>query len=82
MLGHVLSFKGKAGKVKKEIVEYNLFLIAHNGSAFDSHVVLNSLLMEKWCCFNQKRIWFLNNYKKVYAKQLDSKYEDYRDNTE
>ena len=31
-------------KVKKEIFEYNTCLIAHNGSCFDSHVVLNNVL--------------------------------------
>ena len=43
MLDHVLSFKGEPKKNKNEIVEYNLYLIAHNGSGFDSYVVLNSL---------------------------------------
>ena len=42
MLDYVLSFKGEPKKVKK-IVEYNLYLIAHNGSGFDSYVVLNNL---------------------------------------
>ena len=28
---------------KNKIVEYNLYLIAHNGSGFDSYVVLNNL---------------------------------------
>ena len=43
MLDHVLSFKGETKKVKNKIVEYNLYLIAHNGSGFDSYVVLNNL---------------------------------------
>ena len=43
MLDHVLLFKGEPKKVKSKIVEYNLFLIAHNGSGFDSYVVLNNL---------------------------------------
>ena len=30
-------------KVKNKTVEYHLHLIAHNGSGFDSNVVLNSL---------------------------------------
>ena len=30
-------------KSKTKIVEYNLYLIAHNGSGFDSYVVLNNL---------------------------------------
>ena len=43
MLDLVLSFKGQVKKVKNEIVEYNLCLIAHNGYGFDSYVVLNNL---------------------------------------
>ena len=43
MLDHVLSFKGEPKKNQKKIVEYNLYLIAHNGSDFDSYVVLNNL---------------------------------------
>ena len=30
-------------KVKNKIVEFNLYLIAHNGSGFDSYVVLNNI---------------------------------------
>ena len=43
MLDHVLSFKGEPKKVKNKIVEFNLYLIAHNGSGFDSYVALNNL---------------------------------------
>ena len=43
MLDHVLSFTGKPKKVKNKIVEYYLYMIAHNGSGFDSYVVLNNL---------------------------------------
>ena len=43
MLDHVLSFKGEPKKVKNKIVEYNFYLIAHNGSGFDSYVVLNNI---------------------------------------
>ena len=43
MLDHVLSFKSEPEKVNIKNVEYNLYLIAHNGSAFDSYVVLNNL---------------------------------------
>ena len=43
MLDYVLSFKGEPKKFKNKIVGYNLYLIAHNGSCFDSYVVLNNL---------------------------------------
>ena len=43
MLDHVLSFKGEPKKVRNKLVEYNLYLIAHNGLGFDSYVVLNNL---------------------------------------
>ena len=43
MSDHVLSFKGEAEKVRKKRVEYNLFMVAHDGSGFDSYVVLNNL---------------------------------------
>ena len=43
MLDHVFMFKGESIKIKNKIVEYNLFLIAHNGSGCDSYVVLNNL---------------------------------------
>ena len=42
MLDHVLSFKGEPKKLNNRIVEHNLYLIAHNGSGFDSYVVLNN----------------------------------------
>ena len=35
--------KGDPKKVKNKLVEYNLYLIAHNGSGFVSYVVLNNL---------------------------------------
>ena len=43
MLDLVLSFKGEPKKVKNKFVEYNPYLIAHNGTGFDSYVVLNNL---------------------------------------
>ena len=43
MLDHVLSSKREPKKIKNKIVEYNLYLIAHNGSGFDSYVVINNL---------------------------------------
>ena len=43
MLDHVLSFKGEPKKVKNKSVDYNLCLIAQNGSGFDSYVLINNL---------------------------------------
>ena len=42
MLDHVLLFKEEAKKFNKKIVEYDLYLLAHNRSSFDSYVVLNN----------------------------------------
>ena len=43
MSDHVLLFKGEPKKVRNKIVEYYLYLITHNGSDFDSYVVLKNL---------------------------------------
>ena len=40
---HDLSFKSETKTVNNKIVEYNLYLIAHNDYVFDSYVVLNNL---------------------------------------
>ena len=42
MLDHFLSFEGEPKKVNNKIVEYDLYLIAHNGSGFDRYVVINN----------------------------------------
>ena len=44
MLDYVLQFEGEPRKINNKIVKYNLYLIAHQGSGFDSYVVLNNLL--------------------------------------
>ena len=44
MLGYVLQFKRDPKRINNKIVRYNLYLIAHKGSGFDSYVVLNNLL--------------------------------------
>ena len=43
MLDHVLQYKGEPKRINNKIVKYNLYLIAHKGSGFDSYVVLNNL---------------------------------------
>ena len=44
LLDYVLEFEGEARRVENEFVKYKFYLKAHNGSGFDSYVVLNSLL--------------------------------------
>ena len=43
MLDYVLQFKGKLKRINNKIAKYNVYLIAHKGSGFDSYVVLNNL---------------------------------------
>ena len=43
MLDYVLQFKGESKRINKKIVEYNLYLLPHKGSGFDSYMVLNNL---------------------------------------
>ena len=43
MLGYVLQFKREAKRFDNKLVENNLYLIAHNGARFDSHVVSKNL---------------------------------------
>ena len=43
MVDHLLSFKGGAEKINTKIVDFNLNMIAHKGSDFDSYVVINNL---------------------------------------
>ena len=49
MLDYVLQFKGEPKRNIIKIVKYNLYLIAHKRSGFDSYVVLNNLL--QWRTF-------------------------------
>ena len=44
MLDHVLVFKGKLKKINNKNVAYNIYLLAHKGSGFDSYIVLNNSL--------------------------------------
>ena len=44
MLDYVLQFKGEPKRINNTVVKYNLYLIAHKGSGFDSYVVLNNLV--------------------------------------
>ena len=46
-LDFCLKLKGEERKVKNKIVEYNLQLHAHNGSGFDTWIILNNLPCDK-----------------------------------
>ena len=43
MLDHVLQIKGETKKVNNKNLKYNLYILAHNGSGFDSYVALKNL---------------------------------------
>ena len=43
MLDYVLPFKREPKRINNKNVKYNLYLIAHKGSGFDSYVALNNL---------------------------------------
>ena len=46
-LDYLLKLKGEERKVNKKSVDYNLQLHAHNGSGFDSWIILNNLPCDK-----------------------------------
>ena len=46
-LDYLLKLKGEERKVKNKIVDYNLQMHAHNGSGFDSWIILNNLPCDK-----------------------------------
>ena len=46
MLDSLLTLKGEPKKVDGKIVEYELYMLAHNGSSFDTYIILNNL--PKW----------------------------------
>ena len=43
MLYYILQFKGEAKRINNKNGNYNLYLLAHKGSGFDSYVVSKSL---------------------------------------
>ena len=46
-LDYLLKLKGEERKVKNKVVEYNLQMHAHNGSGFDTWIILNNLPCDK-----------------------------------
>ena len=69
MLVYVLQFKGEAKRINNKIVKYNLYLIAHKGSGFDSYVVLNNL--PQWRTFK-----FIKNGSGIVSLQIFNGYVD------
>ena len=53
-LDFCLKLKGEERKVKNKTVEYNLQMHAHNGSGFDTWVILNNLPCDKHIVDNIK----------------------------
>ena len=43
ILDHNLHFQGEPKRVNKKLVKWNLYLLAHKGSGFESYVVINNL---------------------------------------
>ena len=43
MLDHILEIKGECEKIINKIVDYTLYSMAHNGSGFDSYVVISNV---------------------------------------
>ena len=70
ILDHVLTFKGEPKKVKYKIVEYNLFLIAHNGSGFGSYVVIN--ILPQW----QSVVKLIKNGAGIISLKIFNRYVD------
>ena len=46
-LDYLLKLKGEERKINNKIVEYNLQMHAHNGSSFDTWIILNNLPCDK-----------------------------------
>ena len=46
-LDYLLKLKGEERKVKNKILDYNLQMHAHNGSGFDTWIILNNLPCDK-----------------------------------
>ena len=43
MFDHVLQFKGETKRVNNKTINQNIYMLAHNGSLFDTYDVLNNL---------------------------------------
>ena len=43
MLDNIITMKGEPKKVNDKIVEYELHMLAHNGSSFGTYIILNNL---------------------------------------
>ena len=70
MLDHVLQFEGEPKKVQNKIVNFDLYILAHNGSGFDSYVVLNNL--PQW----RKVVNLIKNGSGIVSHKIFNGYED------
>ena len=46
-LDHASGFRGEVEQVDKETIEHNLYMIAHNRTGCETHIVLNNLLQQR-----------------------------------
>ena len=69
MLDYVLQYKGEPKRSNNKVVKYNLYLIAHKGSGFDSYVVLN--ILPQWRTFK-----LIKNGSSIVSLQIFNVYVD------
>ena len=72
-LDYLLKSKGEERKINNKIVDYNLQLHAHNGSGFDTWIILNNLPCDKHIVDiiknGKKRYHFSKNIQRLYRKK-------------
>ena len=74
MLDYVLQFEGEPKRINNKIDKYNLYLIAHKRSGFDSYVVLNNL--PQWRTFKLNK-----NESGVVSLKIFNAYVDHKKNS-
>ena len=70
MLDSLLRLKGEPKKVDGKIVEYELYMLAHNGSSFDTYIVLN--VLPKW----RRIVSIIKNGKGIISLRIFNGYID------
>ena len=66
----IVLYSKEPEEVKNKFVEYNLYLIAHNGSGFDIYVVLNNL--PRW----RSVVKLIKNGKGIVFSKIFNRYVD------